>query len=158
MWDEAWPINQDVADHPAEEPDLGGELEPFPGVAGTTDYIQSIRDAEPYTPPSDPPVLPGGDEGIHVATGFGESPLEENVSDPVGRKDEDLRELAILTLQQDSLASHYNFAVDVDDGVVRLRGYVQSVDDAEHASALVGEIPGVVDVVDDTTVEPSLTS
>src|ERR687884_585660 len=75
-WDEQWPHAGVEASggHPDDELDNIDEDTPFPGVVGTPDVIESVRDAEPYMPPTDPPVLPGGRDGIHVATGFGVSP------------------------------------------------------------------------------------
>ena len=51
-------------------------------------------------------------------------------------------------LEQDSLTSTLPLEVDVEDGVVTLRGQVQSEEDAEHAQWLLGELQGVVDVVE----------
>jgi osmotically-inducible protein OsmY len=56
---------------------------------------------------------------------------------------------------KDSLTSRYALGVDVRQGMVYLRGQVPSYEDAEHASALLGNLAGVVDVVDDTTVAPT---
>jgi hypothetical protein len=36
----------------------------------------SVDEAEPYYPPTDPPVLPGVEEGAVMATGLGASPEE----------------------------------------------------------------------------------
>lgn len=154
LWDEQWPT--DDADSTAEptalEPDNADEDLPFPDVVGSRDTIDSVRDAEPYVAPMDPPVLPGGTEGIHMATGFDSSVEEENAQEPPPRGDEDIRDLAMLTLEQDSLTSKFPLTVDVMDGVITLRGQVQSEEDAEHAQWLLGELQGVVDVVDDTVV------
>jgi hypothetical protein len=156
LWDEQWPESgTESAGHGAVELDTENELAPFPGVVGTSDVIESVRDAEPYVPAMDPPVLPGGREGIHVATGFGTDPLEEASQDALPRGDEDIRQQVTLALRQDSLTSKYPLHVHVRDGVVLLRGEVQSVEDAEHAQWLIGELSGVVDVVDETTVSPT---
>jgi hypothetical protein len=156
MWDQAWPTTSaEATEHPLEEPDTLDAVSPFPETVGTSDPIRATRDAEPYTPPTDPPVLPGGEEGVHVATGFGFSPEEEAYHDPAPRGDEDIRAEALLTLQQDSLTSKYPLDVRVNRGVVHLRGEVPSIDDAEHAQAVLSNLSGVVDVVDDTTLAPS---
>jgi hypothetical protein len=153
LWDEAWPAtSEEGGKHPDTEPDLLDEEAPFPEVAGTSDTIGSIRDAEPYMAPTDPPVLPGGLEGIHTATGFGVSPEEENYTEPLPRGDEDIHDEALLILQQDALTSQYPLNVVVRNGVIRLRGQVESVADAEHAESLLGQLPGVVDVIDETTL------
>lgn len=159
QWDQQWPSSdaeQRSIHDPTMELDGSDEESPFPEVVGTTDVIEAVRDAEPYTPALDPPTLPGGTEGIHVATGFGLSPDEEAAELPIVRGDEDIHDQTVLALSQDSLASQYVWDVQVDQGVVHLRGGVPSVDDAEHAASLVGNLPGVVEVVDETTLDPAL--
>ncbi|MGH2448010.1 MAG: hypothetical protein ACRDFS_05340 [Chloroflexota bacterium] len=153
QWDEQWP-GPKRQEHPPEEPDNIDEELPFPETVGTDDVIASVRDQEPYTPPTDPPVLPGGREGIHVATGFGRSPEEELSGNPPPRGDEDLRDEAVLILQEDSDTSKLSLDVQARHGVLRLVGSVPSVLDAERATTLLGYIPGVVDIVDDTTIDP----
>jgi hypothetical protein len=156
LWDEQWP-GGDGAEvvHIAAEPDNLDEELPFPDVVGTRDSIEAVRDAEPYVPPTDPPVLPGGREGITMATGFGTSPDEEAAEDEPLRNDLDIEDEVTLLLRQDSLTSRYNLGADVDNGVVHIRGRVASIDDAEHALSIVGELPGLVDIVDDMTIDPA---
>lgn len=155
VWDEAWPeTGHHAGDHPPTEADTADELAPFPEVAGTSDSMESVRDAEPYMAPTDPPVLPGGPEGIHVGVGFGTSSEEEAAGDRQPRGDEDIHDESLRALKNDSLTSRYPLEVDVRQGVVRLKGQVQSIEDAEHAASIVGNLPGVVDVVDETTLEP----
>lgn len=155
LWDEQWPEENSATLGHELEVDEGGELAPFAEGLGTTDPIEASRDAEPYDPPTDPPVLPGGRYGIHVATGFGSSAGEEAASDDQTRDDEDIRQEVELTLSNDSLTSKYALHAAVVDGVVRLTGRIPSADDAEYAQTLLSNIPGVVDVLDDTTPDPN---
>jgi hypothetical protein len=153
-WDQAWPDPESSA-HGSDEPDNLDEEEPYPDVVGTSDSLVAVRDAEPYAPPTDPPVLPGGREGIDVATGFGFSADEESVREPAPRGDDDVLDQVLLVLRQDSVTSTYSLDVVVDNGVVTIRGPIGSIDEAEHAQAVVSELPGVVDVVDETTLTPA---
>jgi BON domain len=153
-WDEAWPGGSRNDAHGDGETDVQDEESPYPDTVGTTDAIESVRDAEPYTPPIDPPVLPGGREGIDMATGFGLSPDEEATQDPAPRGDEDVLEEVILLLRQDSITSTYNLTAVVRNGVVTIAGEIGSLDEAEHATSIVSELAGVVDVVDETTLQP----
>src|SRR5437588_552129 len=90
QWDEAWPGgSHEEAVHPAGEIDNLDEETGFPDVVGTTDPLEAVRDAEPYEPPIDPPVLPGGTEGIHTAVGFGTSVDEEAAREGSLRNDAD---------------------------------------------------------------------
>jgi hypothetical protein len=153
QWDDAWP---DPADgHLAEEPDVEDEESPYPATVGTTDAAHAVSEGDPYTPAIDPPVLPGGRDGIDVATGFGLSSDEEASEEPAPRGDEDIAEEVILTLRQDSVASTYSFDIGVREGFVTLRGSVGSLDEAEHIISIVSQLPGVVDVVDETTLQPT---
>src|SRR5579875_1387644 len=91
VWDEADPtIAAEMDPHPPAAIDEVDELEPFPEEVGTRNVIDAVRDAEPYVPPNDPPVLPGGKEGIHTATGFGTDVVEEAAREPSPRGDEDI--------------------------------------------------------------------
>ena len=156
QWDEAWPESGENADHhPREETDVDAEVSSFPEVSGTTDALEAARDAEPYVAPSDPPVLLGGPEGIHSGVGFGFSTDEESYGDPEPRGDEDIHDEALTALKEDALTSDLLLSVHVNQGVVRLRGMVQSLDEVEYALNLIGNLPGVVDVIDDTTLEPA---
>jgi hypothetical protein len=156
LWDEQWPEDGTESSAHESETDDEGELTAYPGTVGTSDPIRSARDAEPYDPPTDPPVLPGGQYGIHVATGFGESALEEATEDDDTRDDEDIRRELALTLEHDSLTSKYPLHVAVVNGVVRLTGRIPSADDAEYTQTLLSNVPGVVDVVDDTTIDSNV--
>jgi BON domain len=153
QWDDAWPAPPE--EHAAEEPDIQDEDSPYPETVGTSDAAFAVSEGEPYTPAVDPPVLPGGRDGIEVATGFGFSSDEEASEEPAPRGDEDIADEVSLTLRQDSIASSYGFSVSVRDGFVTLRGTVGSLDEVEHILSVVSELPGVVDVVDETTLQPA---
>jgi osmotically-inducible protein OsmY len=45
--------------------------------------------------------------------------------------------------------------VQDENGVVRLTGQVQSTDEADHATWILGELAGVDEVIDDTTLAPA---
>ncbi len=154
LWDEQWPEDNQGSSHGADT-DGDDELTGFPGAVGTADSMQAIRDAEPYDPPTDPPVLPGGPDGIHVATGFGTSAQEETADDDPSN-DDDVRQDVVFVLENDSLLSKYPLHAAVVDGIVRLTGRIPSADDAEYAQSVVANVPGVVDVMDDTTLESAV--
>jgi hypothetical protein len=157
LWDQQWPGDSEAEQvHTVTDIDNLDEELPFPDVVGTRDALESVRDAEAYMPPTDPPVLPGGREAIHTATGFGTSPDEEVSRDAPFASDADLEEEALVLLREDSLTSRYDLIPTVDSGVVTIRGVVSDLDDAEHALSIVGEIQGVVDVVDDMTLDPDV--
>ena len=153
QWDDAWPGPRE--EHAVEEPDIEDEDSPYPETVGTSDSAFAVSEGEPYTPAVDPPVLPGGRDGIDVATGFGLSSDEEASEEPAPRGDEDIVDEVMLTLRQDSVASTYSFEVGVRDGFVTLRGTVGSLDEVEHILSVVSQLPGVVDVIDETILQPT---
>jgi hypothetical protein len=166
LWDEQWPdTGEERTGHSAAELDIADEMTPFPGEIGTSDAIEAVRDAEPYMAPIDPPVLPdrvpgGGSEGKAVATGFGVSPEEEAYEDrfsssPLPRSDADIEDEATLLLRQDSLTSTLPLHAQVENGVLRLTGQVQSIEEADHAAWVLGELAGVDEVIDETTLAPT---
>jgi len=150
------PLDETGKVHAHAETDVEDEETPFPDVVGSTDPLVSVRDAEPYTPATDPPLLPGGKEGVHVATGFGESALEETAREHSPRGDQEVLERALRLLHDDSLTSTLDLHIRIYDGVIHLTGRVPSVDDAEYAQSVLGELAGVVDVVDDTEFDPAV--
>jgi hypothetical protein len=157
LWDQQWPGDSERETvHASRAIDDLDEMSGFPDAVGTRDPLEAARDAEPYIPPIDPPVLPGGTEGIHTATGFGTDVEEETSRGEPYMRDGDLQDEALLLLRQDSLASHWTIQPDVEDGVVTLTGTVPTVDDAEYIQSIVGEIRGVVDVVDEMTINPDV--
>lgn len=155
MWDQQWPGSESDSRGHADEIDNLDEETAFPDSVGTMDPIEAVRDGEPYMAPVDPPVLPGGTEAVHTATGFGTDTEEEMARQGPHPNDADLEEEALLLLRGDSLTSRYNLVTEANDGVVTVRGVVSDVDDAEHALSVVGEIPGIVDVVDEMTLDPN---
>ena len=76
-------------------------------------------------------------------------------TDPAPRGDEDIRWRRCSSLRRDSLTSRYPLSVDVDDGVVPNFGNGAVDRGRRDAADLVGNLPAVVDVVDDTTLEPA---
>jgi hypothetical protein len=154
QWDEQWPGTGEDAQ--PQQIDNLDEVTGFPDAVGTPDVIETVRDAEPYMAPVDPPVLPGGAEAIHTGVGFGTSTEEEMGRGGPYVNDADLEEEATLLLRQDSLTSHYDLVAEANDGVITIRGLVSDLDDAEHALAIIGEMQGIDDVVDEMTIDPDL--
>lgn len=157
QWDDQWPATStpEAEAHGDELADQDEQIS-FPGSVGTVDPIHAMSDAEPYMPPIDPPVLPGGDEGVVIGDGFGIPSDEEELEASHRDGDEAIRDRAIRALRRDSLTSHYDLKVRVRHGVVRLTGRVPTIDDGDYAANVLSNIPGVEDVEDETTLDPSL--
>lgn len=124
-----------------------------PLVTDATEVIEGDTDAA-FFAPTDPVVRAGSDGEPEIVGGFAptaEAPAPERSSD--GRiGDEALADAVRDALALDAATADLTLSVDVADGVVRLRGTVLSLDDAENAEAVAGAVPGVVEVIDETEV------
>ena len=65
--------------------------------------------------------------------------------------DEALEDLVHRALRLDASTAQLELKVGVVQGVVRLQGRIEDEDDAESALAVAGDVPGVVDVIDELT-------
>ncbi|MBI2953295.1 MAG: BON domain-containing protein [Chloroflexi bacterium] len=137
-----------------EEVDLGSSVEPdFTEALGTTDVMESSSEAEPFFPPTDPVVFPIRREegGIEVVGGFAPT-SEDDVSEPrdyppkVYQTDDELAGNVRRALARDASTASLDIRVLVYNGIVHLRGRVQSIEDAEQAESVAAEVPGVVEV------------
>lgn len=106
-----------------------------------------------YTPPTDPPVIPGDDlQSGDVGAGFAPS-MEE--TDPnaavlpnrVDNNDWDLVRDIEEALRVNSETHHLELTVEVTDGIVTVRGSVETADDIGRAEAIIADLDGVRDVV-----------
>jgi hypothetical protein len=107
-----------------------------------------------YTPPDDPPVIPSDDlEGVEVGIGFAPSLLETNpdeldLPEAVDNQDWDLVEDVERALRMSSYTSHLDdIHIEVEDGVVTVRGTVPTMDDLGRAEQMISDLPGVRDVI-----------
>lgn len=132
----------------------GEDVEPdFVDSIGTTDVMESTSENEPFFPPTDPVVVPTAreKEGIKVIGGFAPT-ADDNLSEPLGhppkiyQTDDELAEDVQLALLRDASTSNLDIRVLVRNGIVYLRGRVQSLEDVEQAEAVASSVPGVVEV------------
>ena len=129
------------------------ELEPFDKPV-ETDPTEAVEEAEPYFPPTDPVLRADHSGETRIASGFGsgETPAQEpqaTVAD--APPDEALEDLVHRALRLDASTAQLHLKVGVLQGVVRLRGPVEDEADAENALAVAGNVPGVVEVIDELT-------
>jgi osmotically-inducible protein OsmY len=112
-----------------------------------------------YTPPDDPPVIPGDDlQGAEIAAGFGKTVEGDDsraaiLPDRVAGNDLDLEEqISDLLHKKSTTVDSSRVTVTVEAGVVYLAGVVQTLDDADTLIALVADVEGVVDVEDNLEI------
>ncbi len=124
------------------------DLEPEDDL--TSDSQEAAEEGYPYLAPSDPPVLPSDDlEGVRIAAGFASS-MEESHPDQevkparVEKGDLELEEHVHEALRYNSETQHLtDVEVCVSQGVVLLRGTVQSEDDIATVDDIVTDLDGV---------------
>jgi hypothetical protein len=119
----------------------------------TSDPMEAADSAEPYMAPTDPPVVPkGGPDNIEVAEGFaGTSEGAEERAGVPG--DDEITARVKDLLRIDAATSTLDLDVETVDGVVYLRGTVPGFEDTDVAAEVAARVPGVVDVVDEMTVQ-----
>src|SRR6266550_360186 len=127
--DDSWRVE-------SEEPD-------FMDDPGTSDIIESVEEAVPDSPPTDPPLSIRGANDASVLGGFSATSLEEDEpeqDDPlrVQGGDDEIAERVRYALATDGYTADLNIEVEVEDGLVRLHGKVRSLEDIEQAEQVAG--------------------
>jgi osmotically-inducible protein OsmY len=153
------------------EPDVdenGNPLEPGftdepleTNEAGATDAgVEDNPPVEPDTvffPPTDPVLKVNAEGNIDVDNGFAPTGMDEldveRSAEDNTPGDEALADAVRQALAEDAATTDLSLHVHVNQGVVHLRGRVPDLEDAENAESVASEVPGVRDVVDETTVE-----
>ena len=144
---------RDRPDSPDDAPDSEIELEPF-NQPVENDPTEAVEEAEPYFPPTDPVVRIDHAGETQIASGFesGDTPEQPAPGAIAGTpSDEALEDLVHRALRLDASTAHLHLKVGVLQGVVRLQGPIEDEADAENALAVAGDVPGVVDVIDELT-------
>ena len=136
--------------------------EPVPKIGAdmTSDTMIAVEEGIPYIPPTDPVVRPTrDDQDITPAVGFGTTSMDE-YPDTLGTTalgdappgDEDIRQQVVEALRTDAATADLTINVHVHNGIVRLRGRVPTLNDAEAAEEVAGRIPEVREVVEELDV------
>ena len=141
--DESWRVE-------GEEPD-------FMDDPGTSDVIESVEEAEPYFPPTDPPLSTRSLSNARVRGGFASTSLEEpeepeDVPLRVTGGDDAIAARVRYALRTDAYTADLNIHVEVSDGTVYLHGKVRSLDDVEQAEQVAGSVEGVEDVEEELEI------
>lgn len=152
------PDGEDVFDL-GREYRVKSEEADFTGDPGTTDVMAAVEDGETYFPPTDPVVVLTNDtlEGLEMRGGVAETALDEPRAghrDPARLQynDEELAEAVIRALRNDAYTMDLDVEAAVVEGVVYLRGRVNSIEDVEQAEEVAGSVDGVVDVEEELEI------
>ncbi len=111
----------------------------------------SAGDLEDIEIPLDPPIVPGGRDNARI-------PASEGADDETqarGRAitDDEITARVLRLLRSDSATNMLRIYVSTEDGVVTLRGPVETLDDTDNAAEVAFRVKGVIDVVDELEVE-----
>lgn len=135
--------------------DLAGE----PRTGTTDDYLVAREEGVPYTPPTDRVLSDArAESGTDVAgtapTDAGELEREDGVQRPDGilPRDDELQADVVERLRASDLVAGDRLRIAATGSTVVVRGEVESVDVLEEILGIVGDVPGVQDVVDEVTV------
>ena len=135
-----------------------GEEPDFMDDPGTTDMIESVEEAEPYFPPTDPPLGRGSGNAVSVRGGFSGTSLQE---DDAG-EDDPLR----VQGGDDEIAERVRYALEIrrlhrrpqhrrgSGGWCGLSctARSRSLEDIEQAEQVAGSVEGVEDVEEDLEI------
>jgi hypothetical protein len=137
-----------------------GDLVEEPRRGMTDDPLVASEEGVPYDPPSDRVLTQPheGESGADVAgtdpTQAGELEREDFVQPPDGEppRDDELQADVIERLRASDVVAGDRIRVAAAGSRVWLRGEVESVDILEEVLGIVGDVPGVDDVVDEVRI------
>lgn len=138
----------------------GGDLAQEPATGQTDDYLVATEEGVPYVPPTDR-VLSDAREsegGPDVAgtdpTSAGELERDDMIQpeDATIARDDELLADAIEALRSSDVVSGERIRLAVNGSQVIVRGQVDSIDVSDEVLAIVGDVPGVTEVVDELEV------
>jgi hypothetical protein len=134
-----------------------GDLAEEPATGETDDYLVAREEGVPYVPPTER-VLSESEDGPDAA---GTDPsdareLERNdmvqPDDLIPAHDDELLADAIEALRASDVVAGDRIRLAVNGTQVIVRGQVESIEVSDEVLAIVGDVPGVTDVVDELEV------
>jgi hypothetical protein len=142
--------NPDFTDQPLLDDPLAAA-----GASGSAADDPANDGDEVYIPPTDPVVTTDMHGQTQVLGGFATSSTDE-VDIPRSSDgqlgDEAIAEAVRQELREDAATTHLQVEVEVNAGVVVLRGAVSDLDDVDNAEAVAARVPGVLEVQEFLTV------
>ena len=124
-----------------------GDLAEEPATGETDDYLVAQQEGVPWVPPT---------EGAITESGTDADELERNdmvqPDDQVPARDDELLADVIEALRVSDVVAGDRIRLSVNGSQVIVRGQVESIEVSDEVLALVGDVPGVTDVVDELEV------
>jgi hypothetical protein len=104
-----------------------------------------------FSPPTDPVGTNTEVIGGLQASSMDSVEVERSSDGTLG--DEAIADAIRREIREDAATTALEIAVDVNQGVVRLRGSVEDLEDAENVEEVAFRVPGVADVIDELRIE-----
>ncbi|HZU81058.1 MAG TPA: BON domain-containing protein [Acidimicrobiales bacterium] len=148
-----------------ESEGLDAGFDQVPLETDSTDVVdESVYDDVPpvepdpaYFAPTDPVVEPDRQGNLQVVGGWDPTSMSSDTVDPSAEDnqpgDEALADAIRRELREDASTNALQLDVEVERGVAHLRGTVTDLTDAENAESVASQVPGVREVIDETTVQ-----
>ncbi len=137
-----------------KETGIGAEFGPLPEEQEPVS--ENDIGAEPVFAPTDPVIRVRRDRQPEILGGFSETSMNSLEVEPSAEDrrfgDEALAAAVRRELREDAATADLRISVQVQDGVVRLRGTVPEMIDAENAEEVAGRLPGVNEVIEELVV------
>lgn len=156
---------EEMYDEEINDPDRDLAIEELIDTQHTSGSTYDPYEAEEqglvYTPPDDPPIIPSARSGgIEMGIGFAQSmeetdPDEEILPKRVDNNDLDLEDNIVTALRYNSETTNVSskLHVRVRNGIVRLYGTVNDLQDVDLVETVIRDMDGVVDVINKLEVE-----
>ena len=146
-------LNPDFTDQPL---DTTG-VEDLSELPLDTSRTEAVDEADNVTfPPTDPVIATGTQRDAQVLGGFSATSMDAVEVEPSALDnqlgDEAIADAVRRELREDASTTDLRIEVLVHGGVVRLRGAVAGMEDAENAEDVASRVPGVREVVEELEV------
>jgi hypothetical protein len=135
-----------------------GDLVAEPPTGMTDDYLVAQEEGVPYDPPTDRVIAARGSDGPDVA-GSDPDPGDElsrndavQVPDGSLPRDDELTADVLEALRASDVTAGERVRVLAQGSSVLVRGEVESIDVLEEILGIIGDVPGVDDVIDEVNV------
>ncbi|HEX2193362.1 MAG TPA: BON domain-containing protein [Candidatus Limnocylindria bacterium] len=130
-----------------------GDLVETPIRGETDDFLVAREEGVPYVPPtervlSEPRISEGGPDQAAAPANDEEALRQQDH----GAESPDIAARALAALRSSDLVAGDRLSVGAVGSTVYLRGEVESVDVLDEILALLGDVEGVEEVADETTV------
>jgi osmotically-inducible protein OsmY len=121
------------------------------GPSSAFEEDEASEGDETFVPPTDPVGTDREVIGGLATTSMDDLSVERSSDGRLG--DEAIRDAILRELREDAATTDLNLEVEVEEGLVTLRGTVQSLDDVESAEEVAARVPGVIEVNEELDVE-----